>query len=226
MITTNLRLNMDNMDFTTDRKFDLIFADYVYENTNFDWARNFWQLLKPNGIFIAMADYHSNHRYRVFVEDEMGGILVNDAVWLNEWGNFKKDRMSQCFDNVMIYSNSTKWKFYPEKIQVPKKTVSKGLNPSGRTTKTATAWIDDCTLTTTSKERVKKDDGHLIRWQKPQSLYDRIISPFVDAGDWICDPFMGSGSLGLWCKRNNMNYVGIESDPEVYTYAEKNINSG
>ena len=139
MTATNLRLNMHNMDYRIHRQFDLIFADYVYENTNFDWVRRFWHLLKPNGIFIAMADYHSNHRYRVFVEDEMGGVLVNDAVWLNEWGNFKKDRMSQCFDNVMIYSNSTKWKFYPEKIQVPKKTVSKGLNPSGRTTKTATA---------------------------------------------------------------------------------------
>jgi DNA modification methylase len=34
---------------------------------------------------------------------------------------------------------------------------------------------------------------------------------------------MGSGSLGLWCKNNGMNYVGIENDPEVFELAKKNI---
>lgn len=218
--------NTNNLDFYTNKNFDLIFADYIYENTNFDWVRRFWFLLKPNSIFIAMTDWHTHHRYRVFMEDEIGGTFVNDAVVKAEWGNHPKNRMHQCFDNVVIYSNGNNWKFHPEKIQVPKKTINKGLNPSGRTTKTATAWIDDCTLTTTSLERVKKEDGHLLAWQKPQSLYGRIIAPFVDDGDWICDPFMGSGSLGLWCKRNVLNYVGIELDKTIFKLAEKNISQG
>lgn len=216
--------NSDNLKLSfAPSWFDLVFGDYIYENINFDWAEHFWHTLKPNGIFIGMADYHSNHRFRVFMEDKLGATLVNDAVWYNEWGNHPKNRLHQCYDNVMIYCKGTKWKFYSDRIQVEKATKTKGLNPSGRTTKTATAWISDCVLTTTAKERVKKPDGHLVRWQKPQSLYDRIILPFTDDGDNILDPFMGSGSLGLWCKRNNRNYVGIESDKEVFTLAEKNI---
>lgn len=217
--------NMDNMYFDTDKKFDVIYCDYIYENKNFDWAEKYFKLLKPKGVMIAQTDFHTNHRYRVFMEDVCGAELVNDGVWKCEWGNHPKDRFHQCFDNIIIYSNVKKgWLFQPEKIQVPKATKTAGLNPSGRETKQATAWIDDIVLTTTALERVKKDDGHLIRWQKPLRLYDRIIAPFVDEDHKdILDPFCGSGSLGKYCKINNLNYTGIEYDPEVYGYAKKNI---
>jgi DNA modification methylase len=223
MNTVNL-YNMDNMLFETGDRFDVIYCDYIYENSDFSWAEKYFQYLKWNGIFIAQTDWHTNHRYRVFMEDVCGAFLVNDAVVKAEWGNHPKNKFHQCFDNIIIYSNGKNWVFHPEKIQVPKATMTKGLNPSGRETKQATAWIDDCTLTTTSLERVRKDDGHLIRWQKPLKLYDRIIAPFVDEEHKDClDPFAGSGSFGKWCKKNDMNYTGIEYDPEVYGYAKKNI---
>lgn len=216
--------NMDNMYFDTAKKFDVIYCDYIYENSDFSWVDKYWKYLKPNGIFIAQTDWHTNHRYRVHIEDNLNGILVNDAVVKAEWGNHPKNKFHQCFDNIIIYSNGKNWIFHPEKIQVPKVTKTKGLNPSGRETKQATAWIDDCTLTTTAIERVRKDDGHLIRWQKPLKLYDRIIAPFVDDEHNDClDPFAGSGSFGKYCKINNLNYTGIEYDPEVYGYAKKNI---
>ena len=216
--------NQDNMTFETDDKFDVIFCDYMYENPNFSWAKKYWNNLKPNGIFIAMTDFHTNHRYRVFVEDELGGILVNDAVWKNEWGNHPKNKFHQCFDNIIIYSNGKNWIFHSEKVQVPKVTMTKGMNPSGRTTKQATAWIDDCTLTTTSLERVKKEDGHLIEYQKPLKLYSRVVNPFVDEfHPDILDIFMGSGSLGRWSKENGYNYTGIEYLKEKFLLAKENI---
>ncbi len=45
----------------------------------------------------------------------------------------------------------------------------------------------------------------------------------TDEGDKILDPFMGSGALGLWAKKNNRNYIGIEYNQEVYGYASDNI---
>ena len=171
-----------------------------------------------------MTDHSSNHRYRVFMEDKIGATFVNEMVWKTEWGNYKKDRFNPCFDRIIIYANSDTWRFYPDRIQVPKRTAkSKGLNPSARDTKPATAWIDDITLTTVSKERVKKADNHLVRWQKPIKLYSRIIAPFTDEGDLVLDLFAGVGSLARWCKQNNRNYIGIENDKEVFKLAEENI---
>ena len=215
---------MNNLGYNEDKKFDVIFADYVYEQTNFDWIDKFWDFfLKPNGVLIAMTDFHSSHNYRFYMDNMIKGTFVNHLVWKNEWGNHPKNRFHQCYDDIIIYSNGNDWKFYSEKIQVDKVTKAKGLNPSGRTTKTATAWIDDIALTTTSNERVKKEDGHLVRWQKPMKLYDRIIAPFTDENSNVMDLFMGSGSLGKWCKNSGLDYVGIELDEEVYKLAIKNI---
>jgi DNA modification methylase len=211
----------NNLEFNSENKFDLIYADMIYENTDLSWISYFWHFLKDNGIFIVQTDWHTN--YLVRAELETLGNFVNHLVWKNEWGNHPKDRFHACFDDIIIFSKGENYKFYPDRIQVPKVTKNKGLNPSGRETKTATAWIDDICLTTTSKERIKKEDGHLIKWQKPLRLFDRIITPFTDAGDSILDPFAGSATLGEWCIKNNRNYVGIELDTEVYKLAKERL---
>ena len=209
-------LNMDNLDFDMEQLADVIFADCIYESRDLRWVTKYWTHLKDNGIFITMTDFHTVHLHRYWMEETLQMKLINHVVWKNEFGNFPKDRFHQCHDDVLIYCKGDKWKFYSDRIQVPKATANTKLNPSGRMTKTATSWIGDCTLTTTSKERVKKDDGHLIRWQKPMSLMNRILLPFTDEGDLIIDPFSGSGTTPLWAAENNRHCVGIEYDKEVY----------
>jgi len=216
--------NMDNMLFETDKKAKLIYMDYMYENKDFSWAKKYWNFLIPEGgIFIASTDWHTNHRYRVFMEDELGAFLVNDAVVKCEWGNHPKDRFYQCFDNAIIYSNSKTWEFDGSKVQVNKVTKNKGLNPSGRITKQATAWIDDCTLTTTSLERQKGKDGKLMKWQKPLSLIRRLFYPFVKSGDLIIDGFMGVGSSGVVAKELDCDYIGIEYDIERFEISQNRL---
>lgn len=226
-MSTNL-FNIDNMTFETDTKYDIIYCDYIYENLNFSWAEKFWPMLKENGIFIAQCDWHSEHRFRIFMEDVLRAEFVNHLVNKCEWGNHPKNRFHQCYDDIIIYSNGKSWFFDPSKIQVPKKTLTKGLNPSGRETKQATAWIDDITLTTTAKERVRKADGHLVRWQKPLKLFDRIVEPFVNnaivpEAIKIFDPFAGVASLGVWCAEKGYDYTGIELDEEIWDLAVGNL---
>ena len=218
--------NIDNMSDTIDTtypSFDLIYADMIYENLDLSWIDRYWSSLKENGIFIVQTDFHSNWLVRYNLELFEDSLFVNHLVWKNEWGNHPKNKFHQCYDDIIIFSKGKNYKFYPERIQVDKVTKNKGLNPSGRITKQATAWIDDICLTTTSKERIKKSDGHLIKWQKPIRLFDRIISPFTDKNDDILDLFMGSGSLGEWCLRNNRNYVGLENNKEAFDLAESRI---
>jgi DNA modification methylase len=174
-------------------------------------------------VFIVQTDFHSVFEVGVKLKQLQGSNFVNHLVWKNEWGNHPKDRFHQCFDDIIIVSKG-KHSFDCSVIQVPKATVNTKLNPSGRQTKTATAWIDDICLTTTSKERVKKEDGHLIRWQKPVKLFDRIIMPFTFNGCKILDNFMGSCSLGVWAKEKGFDYTGIENDPSVFKLAVERIN--
>jgi len=215
-------LNIDNLLFQTDEEHDLIYCDMIYENTDFSWAFKYKTFLKENGIFIVQTDWHTVSEIDSFIK-MLGLTVVNHLVQKCEWGNHPRNRFHQCYDDILIYCNGTNWNFFSDKIQVPKATANTKLNPSGRMTKTATAWIDDVVLTTSSNERVKKSDGHLARWQKPLKLYDRIITPFVRKADKILDPFMGVGSLGKWCKMNEMDYTGIELDSEIFELAKENI---
>lgn len=218
--------NMDNMEFhyISQKKPKLIFADYVYENLDFSWAEYYWNMLSDNGIFIAMTDFHSDAEFDIYMKNHLGAYLVNKLCWKNEWGHPPSKNFHMCYDMLLIYSKSPTWNFDRSKIQVPKVTAkSKGLNPSGRETKTATAWIDDCTLTTVSKERIKKDDGHLIRWQKPKKLLHRVIAPFVQTGDLIIDPFMGSGTSMEVANELGCDGIGIEYDLEPFLLAKKRL---
>jgi site-specific DNA-methyltransferase (adenine-specific) len=78
-------------------------------------------------------------------------------------------------------------------------------------------------FSTVSKERIKLKDGKCFKWQKPQKLFNRIVLPFTDTGDLVIDPFMGVGSLGIWCKRNNRDYIGMETDKELYEISRQNL---
>ena len=212
--------NQDNMTFETNQKFDLIYCDMIYENLDVSWIDKYWEYLKPNGIFIVQTDWHTNWLIRYTLEILSDSLFVNHLVWKNEWGNHPKNKFHQCYDDIIIFSKGKDYKFYSDKIQLDKATKNKGLNPSGRQTKTATAWVDDICLTTTSKERIKKEDGHLAKWQKPIRLFDRIIAPFTDENDIILDPFMGVASLGEWCIKNRRHYTGIEYDKNIFNLAE------
>jgi site-specific DNA-methyltransferase (adenine-specific) len=213
--------NCDNMIYNNQHRPNLIYADYIYENTNFDWIDKYWEMLSDDGIFIGQTDYHSSAEFYCYLKYQKNANFVNWLVWKNEFGNFRKDRFRQCHDDIIIFSKSKEFYFDNSKIQVEKATVkSKSLNKSGRTTKIATSVITDICLTTVAHERIKKDDGKNIRWQKPKELFVRIFSPFLLPGQLVLDPFMGSGTscevaLDLEC-----DYVGIEYDSTPYNLAK------
>lgn len=223
-------LNQDNMNFNLQSVTgsislcDAIFADCIYESFDFQWTYKYWDMLDRDGIFFIMTDFHTVSEIDVHMKKELGAIRINKLVWRNEWGHPPSKKFHECYDDILIYSKSGKWRFDKDKVQVPKATAkSAGLNPSGRMTKTATAWIDGITLTTGAKERVKMNDGHLIRWQKPKELLRRIMSPFLLQNDVVVDPFAGSATAGVVCAEENWHYIGIEADKKVFKIAEKRL---
>ena len=46
--------------------------------------------------------------------------------------------------------------------------------------------------------------------QKPECLLERIIKASTTEGQLVLDPFMGSGTTGIVCKRLNRKFIGIE----------------
>lgn len=59
--------------------------------------------------------------------------------------------------------------------------------------------------------------------QKPEALMRHFVEILSNPGDCVLDPFMGSGTTGVVCKRTDRNFIGIELNEEYYKMAEKRI---
>lgn len=59
--------------------------------------------------------------------------------------------------------------------------------------------------------------------EKPVELMEWLTKAFSEKGDTILDPFMGSGTTGVACKRLNRSFIGFELDPNYFEIAKKRI---
>lgn len=74
-------------------------------------------------------------------------------------------------------------------------------------------------LKTLSDPRMDKEQKRLPRKNnhpttKPVKLMSYIITLFTREGDWVLDPFLGSGTTGIASKLLNRNFIGIERETE------------
>lgn len=84
-------------------------------------------------------------------------------------------------------------------------------------------------------ERVPTGDGDIIKCrgvlqkdrqhpaEKPVELLCKIISKHGSAGDLILDPYIGSGSTAVACKRLNRDFIGFELEEEYIERAKSRI---
>src|SRR5215204_6153237 len=59
----------------------------------------------------------------------------------------------------------------------------------------------------------------------PEDLVERIINFGSEKGDWVLDPFVGSGTTGIACVQLKRNFTGIDLYSENIATANKNIES-
>ncbi len=59
--------------------------------------------------------------------------------------------------------------------------------------------------------------------QKPECLLERIIKATTNEGQLVLDPFMGSGTTGVVCKRLNRKFIGIEKNKKYFIISEKRL---
>ena len=60
---------------------------------------------------------------------------------------------------------------------------------------------------------------------KPLYMIENMVENSTNEGDTVLDPFMGSGTTGVACKRLNRNFIGIEIDDNYFNIARERITS-
>lgn len=59
--------------------------------------------------------------------------------------------------------------------------------------------------------------------EKPVPLMQEIVADFTRPGEFICDPFMGSGTTGVASTHLDRRFLGIERDPKWFDLACRRI---
>ena len=57
----------------------------------------------------------------------------------------------------------------------------------------------------------------------PDALVNDHILSWSNEGDTVLDPFLGSGTTAVSCKKLGRNFIGIEKEPAYITIAEKRL---
>ena len=73
------------------------------------------------------------------------------------------------------------------------------------------------------KEKMLGTDKTTHPTTKPVKLMSYIITLFTREGDWVIDPFLGSGTTGLAAKLLNRNFIGVEREPEYMEIIEERL---
>jgi site-specific DNA-methyltransferase (adenine-specific) len=204
--------------------FQLVYGDCLYEKEDFGWL--FWamDLVKDSGLLIIQTDYHTVADYKNEMVDYNDFTFVNWLIYINDWGGTPKNRFAQKHDDILVYCRGDSWKWYPERIQIPKVTAGTAFDKKGTGTKTPpSVFYDHASFSTMSNERVQVGDK-CFSMQKPEWLMERLLLPFTDENDEVLDLFAGTGTLGVVCKKYNRNYTGIEIDNTLFTKAGLRIN--
>lgn len=117
------------------------------------------------------------------------------------------------FQNIIIWNkgNATPNRYYLnayEMILMLRKGKAKNINNMGCKNIIDIKNIKGCKLHPT---------------EKPIELNKIFIENSSEMGDIVLDPFMGSGSTGVACKKLNRNFIGIEIDEKYFKIAKERI---
>ena len=227
-----------------DKTFDLVFADPPYNlqigkklkrpddskvngvNDKWDQFKNFndydnfcklWlteskRVLKDNGSIWVIGTYHNIYRLGYHIQN-MGFWILNDVIWRknNPMPNFRGTRFTNAHE-TLIWASKNKKSKYTFNYQ-----SLKCLNDDLQ-------MRSDWTLPICNgNERIKKNGKKVHSTQKPESLLYRILLASTNKGDFVFDPFLGTGTTAVVAKKLGRNYFGIEREKKYFKTAKQRL---
>jgi len=148
--------------------------------------------------------------YPIFAE--LGLKMRNRIVWHFEHGLHCTRRLSGRYEVVLWFTRTDEYIFNVNPIRIPQKYPGKkyfkgpkagqySCNPLGKNP--GDLW----TIPNVKSNHVEKTDHPC---QFPVELVERLVLALTGAGDWVLDPFLGTGTSVVAALRHGRRGVGAE----------------
>jgi len=168
------------------------------------WLNACKRVLKENGSIWVSGTLHNIYKVGHLLEKNDYDI-INDIIWFkpNAPPNLSCKYFTHSHEIVLWArkSRNSQHTFNYEKMKIWNNPKDKLKNKDKQM---RSVW---------SIPLISKDEKEFGKHptQKPLELLNRIISASSNEGDWVLDPFMGSGTTGIICNILNRKFVGIDS---------------
>lgn len=198
-----------------------------------DWQKAVIQeslrILKSNGsICWQVGNYIENGcvypldcvMFPIFID--FGLLPRNRIIWQFGHGLHCKKRFSGRHESILWFTKGSDYFFNLDDVRVPQKHPSKkhykGLNKGKLSCNPLGKNPEDVWEMTNVKANHVEKTAHPCQF--PTELPERLIRALCPKDGVVLDMFMGSGSTGVACARNNRSFIGIEKSKEYFKIAE------
>jgi len=198
--------NVNKGEWDKSKKIDEIHA------YNKKWLSECKRILKKNATIWVCGTFHNIFSVG-FALQELGFKILNNIVWEKKDPppNLSKKYFVHASEHLIWASKtkSSKHIFNHDMLKIlsnrePMKSV----------------WRDIWKLP--AVDRSEKVFGKHPT-QKPEEIIKRAVVASSNIGDLVFDPFCGSGTTGVVCKKLSRSFVGIDNNTEYLDIAQKRL---
>ena len=218
------KIDSESVDLiVTDPPYNL-FKDYgndsdkqdriEYLNFTRAWLQEAKRVLKSTGtIYIFMGVRFISYLYEI-LEQELGFEFNSWITWYYTQGIGKTKGFSPRHDDILMFTKTKNFVFNLDSVRVPQKFYRnvnnmRGANPGN-------VWefshIHYC-----QANRQKHPT------QKPEAIFERMILASSNKGDYVLDPFCGSGTSLRVCQQLERKAFGIEINSEYVEMIKRRL---
>ena len=194
-------------------KWDQFESFKKYDEFTISWLKECKRILKKNGALWVIGSYHNIFRLGTTIQN-LGFWILNDVIWNknNPMPNFRGTRFTNAHETLIWASKNQKSKYTFNYQSL--KCLNDDLQMRSN-------WnLPICS----GGERLKKNGKKVHSTQKPESLLHRILLASSNRGDYILDPFLGSGTTAVVAKKLGRICFGIEKENKYFNAAKQRLN--
>lgn len=171
-----------------------------------------WRVLSPRGTLYLHLDWREVHYAKVALDMIFGREnFLNEIIWSYDYGGKTKKRWPTKHDTILVYvKNPADYVFNSADIDrepymapglVGAEKAARGKLPTD-------VWWHTI-VSPTGKEKT----GYAT--QKPLGILRRIIQASSNPGDWVLDPFAGSGTTAHAAAELGRRFIAIDEQPDA-----------
>lgn len=203
------------IDYGNGKKADL-------RNDYGEWCRKWidecYRVLAPGGSIWIVSGQEYNAQIDLAIQ-AAGFTVRNRITWHETFGVYCHAKFGRCSRPIFYAVKGDGFVFNKEAVTVPsarqEKYNDKRANPAGKIM--GDVW-EVPRVCGTFRERV---DG--VPTQLPEALVRRMVGVSSNAGDFVLDPFAGSGTIPAVAVGMGRKGIGIEINPQYAEIAEHRI---